>query len=212
MGVALSHDVRAPLRAVHAFAERLEVTLGSELQGVQREYLRFMIDGATQLNTMLQGLLLLVRVGEDVREPVEAVSIPRLLDQIDVGGLLVRVQGELPLVRGRVSQLRTVTSALTSNALKFRHPDREPELTISTEKEAANSVVLRFQDNGIGVAPSQQNRLFKLFTRLHTREAYPGEGLGLVTVRWIAEEYGGSVWLESDGQTGTAVFLRLPGA
>ena len=117
----------------------------------------------------------------------------------------------MPEVIADRSGVEAVLQNLLSNAIKYRHPDREPVVRISAE--AANGMcMVRVEDNGIGIAPEYREKVFEMFGRLHGREQYPGNGIGLALCRRIVERHGGRIWLESEPGAGSAFCFTLPAA
>ena len=98
---------------------------------------------------------------------------------------------------------------LISNALKFRHPDREPEICLDVAEEAGERV-LTVRDNGIGIDPSYRRHVFQPFRRLHASSEYEGTGIGLSVVRKLVESQGGRAWVESEVGSGTTFHFTWP--
>jgi light-regulated signal transduction histidine kinase (bacteriophytochrome) len=98
---------------------------------------------------------------------------------------------------------------LIGNAIKFHKPGVVPNVHV-TAKEDRNNWIFSVSDNGIGIDPQYADRIFKIFQRLHTRDEYPGTGIGLAVCKRIAEQHGGTIWIESVPRSGTSVYFTIP--
>jgi signal transduction histidine kinase len=216
---AASHDLRQPLRMINSFTGLLEKTLADTLDDDAREMMAFVRDGTRQMDEMLVSLLEYSRVGR-LREQPEPHDIRALLDavlshlvvELEDSGATVDIRGDWPMLSVSGAEALRLFENLIGNALKYRAPDRAPIITVAVEPDGA---MWRFSvaDNGIGIDPSQTERVFKVFERLHTREAYEGAGIGLAICRKIVEQHGGAIWIESPGAgQGTTVLFTLPRA
>jgi len=116
----------------------------------------------------------------------------------------------LPSIIGDEYQMLHLFQNLISNAIKFRGRER-PEVRISVERQAGDWV-LAFRDNGIGIAQPFLQRVFEMGQRLHTREEYPGTGVGLALCKRIVERHGGRIWVSANDGTGCTFYVRLPQA
>jgi len=209
-----SHDLQEPLRTVGSYAELLGRRYGGQLDARADQYLKFMQDAVARMRQLINDLLSFSRIGRN-----EVVMKPVQLEQVmqDVRASFETVLGEsgaeltwteLPTVLGNESQLGQLMSNLVSNALKFRQTDAAPRITLHSRLDEGQ-VHLTVSDNGIGIAPEFQERVFGLFQRLHRRDEYEGTGLGLAICRKIVQGHGGEIWLESEAGKGTTVHLRL---
>jgi PAS domain S-box-containing protein len=213
---SISHDLRAPLRSMQGFADALLEEQGDRLDETGREYARRVVNSAKYMDALLNDLLdysklsraELERAPLDLRR--EVVELVTQLDN-DIKRKNARVELELdsPTVSAHPATLRQILSNLLGNALKFGHPDRTPVVHIRSEKNG-RSVRVWVEDNGIGIASEHCDRIFRLFERLHTSEAYPGTGIGLALVRKGAERMGGSAGVESVPDRGSRFWVELP--
>lgn len=210
-----SHDLQEPLRTITSFSQLLTSKYSGQLDPRAETYVRLINEGTGRMAQLLQDLLAFARVtsGAETLVPVDtgtvlAQVVGDLHAQIERTGAQVRVD-RLPAVLGDVSQLRQVFQNLIGNALKFSDPARPPLIRVSAAHDGA---FIRFSvsDNGIGIAPEFYERIFTIFQRLHGREQYEGNGIGLSITRKIAQRHGGEVWLESTPGEGTTFFLTLP--
>jgi PAS domain S-box-containing protein len=195
----VAHDLNEPLRTMHSFLQLLERQLHGTLDASAREYMTFVTDAARRMQQMLTDLLAYTRAGQSPE--FQAVDCEALLSEV-LMALQTRIEERgavithdpLPTIRGDMTRLRQVVQNLLSNALKFC--EEQPHIHLSALKEESH---WRFtvQDNGIGIDPHQGNRLFQVFQRLHTRDEYPGSGVGLAICKKIVEQHGGRIWVES---------------
>jgi light-regulated signal transduction histidine kinase (bacteriophytochrome) len=115
----------------------------------------------------------------------------------------------LPILTADASLIRNVFQNLIGNAVKFRAEGRHPEVRIGARQEGGEWL-FHVKDNGIGIDPTQADRLFNLFQRLHSREEYPGTGIGLAICKKIVERHGGRIWVESEQGKGATFWFSLP--
>ena len=200
-----SHDLRQPLRMVNSYVQLLERALADKLDDKTREMMHFATDGAKRMDQMLVSLLDYSRVGRK-GEPLAPLASRSGVDEalrflapaIREANATVRVSGDWPQIVASRDEFTRLWQNLIGNAVKYRVPDRAPELDITVTPEGEG---WRFcvADNGIGIDPAQFERLFKVFQRLHTRDQYEGTGIGLAVARKIVERHGGRIWVESGG-------------
>ncbi len=215
----IAHDLRAPLRGVQGFAAVLLEDYGSSLDANGKDLCRRLNDSASRMDALIQDLLTYGHLAHK-ELPLGAVNLDRLVDRIVeqiAGGARndlatrLEVRHPFPTVVGNEVVLEQVIGNLISNARKFVREDLTPQIKIWAECDGAN-VRLFVQDNGIGIAPEHQERIFKVFERLHTASEYPGTGIGLAIVRKGVERMGGSVGLESNLGQGSVFRIDLPKA
>ncbi len=215
-----SHDLRQPLRMINSFTGLIEKTLADSLDDDTREMMDFVRDGARHMDNMLVSLLEYSRVGRvgepmaehDSRALAEA-ALSHLMIDVEEAGATVRFDGDWPTVMVSGSEFLRLFENLIGNALKYRAPGHAPEVTLWSGSDGESAWSFAVRDNGIGIEPVHTDRVFKMFQRLHTREAYDGTGIGLSICRKIVERHGGRIWIESAGaDRGTAVQFTLPRA
>ncbi len=209
-----SHDLQEPLRMVTGFMRLLEERCG-QLDDTSHEYIDYAVDGAGRMQQMIADLLTYSRVGTQGKQPV-SVDVGEVLEyaKANLRATIDETQAviesdPLPTIEADPAQLRQLLQNLLSNALKFRAEDRRPEVHIGVCRED-RQWVFHVRDNGIGVEPRQHERMFMLFQRLHTREKYPGSGIGLAVCKKIVERHGGRIWVESAPEEGTTFFFTFP--
>jgi PAS domain S-box-containing protein len=213
---SVSHDLRAPLRAITGFAEALADECGGRFDDAGRDYLNEIVSAAGRMNVMVQDLLEYSRVGR-INMPLASVNVlnainnaTRQLGDVPVEALKVEVSATL-FVCGHEQILTQVISNLLSNALKFRRKDVAPEILITAERRNNNnSVRLSVKDNGIGIAPEHQDRIWNVFERLHDRETYTGTGIGLAIVKRAIIRMNGTTGLLSKPGAGSTFWIELP--
>ncbi len=213
---SISHDLRAPLRSMQGFADALLEEQGDRLDDTGREYARRVVNSAKYMDALLNDLLDYSRLSraELESEPVDLQKeIGDLVTLLENEVKQKNAQIELELTKAIVSAhpvtLRQILSNLLCNALKFVHPDRAPVVRIRTEPRGG-VVRIWVEDNGIGIAPDHCERIFRLFERLHTAQAYPGTGIGLALVRKGAERMNGRAGVESEPEHGSRFWVELP--
>lgn len=213
---AAAHDLQEPVRQVVAFVQLLERRCAGDLDPAAAEYIAFAVDGAMRMSALVRGLLAYSRIGAggDFR-PVDLNRVlARALDILRPA-IVARnadiAHDRLPTVRGDGEQLLEVFTALLDNALKFQPPDQRPVIRVDAEA-AGDAWTVRVWDNGIGIAPAHAERIFNLFERLHTRDEYPGEGIGLALIKRIVDVHDGTVAVESTRDAGAVFSVTLPAA
>jgi signal transduction histidine kinase len=213
-----AHDLRSPLRAIRSFSGLLLEDYGAALGADGRSMLARVTASADQMAQLLDDLLEYSRMNQaQVRlEPVEldkAVSeaLALLEGDIRAKNAVVSVAQSLPDVTGHLATLVVVINNLVSNALKFMPAGVQPQVRISAE-QTGSTVRLWVEDNGIGITPTNQEKIFGAFERLHRRQQYPGTGLGLAIVRKGAERMGGQVGVESELEKGSRFWVELKAA
>lgn len=213
----VSHDLRSPLRAMHAFADALLEDYGTRLDATARDYLARIQRASRRMDQLTTDLLSYSRV---VRAEVrlEPTNIERIVrNAIDHYAELqptrAEVQLQLPLesVLAHEPSLTQCIANLLTNAAKFVRTGEKPQITVRTEKRGQR-VRLWIEDRGIGIPPRFQAGLFRIFERAPSSSAYEGTGVGLAIVRKAAEKMGGSCGVESDGEQGSRFWIELAAA
>lgn len=211
---AASHDLQEPLRMITSYLQLIESRYKEDLDQDGEEFLEFAIDGAERMKTMIEGLLEYSRV-DTQGDPMEQVNLNTVVDdvtddlqlKIDETDATIR-SDDLPTVMGDDGQLRQVFQNLLNNAIEYNE-EGSPEVDISVEQREKKWKI-SVQDNGIGIDPSETDRIFEVFQRLHPQDAYSGTGLGLALSRRIIERHGGNIWVDSEPEEGSTFFITLP--
>jgi len=212
-----SHDLREPLRMVSSFLTLLERHLGDKLDGEAREFMDFARNGAVRMDQMILDLLQYSRVGRiesDVEDvdlgSVVGYALAELAPVVNETKAVVRIEGALPHVAGHPRELARLMQNLVANALKYRAADRVPEITISAARLDAAVWQVSVADNGIGIDQQFHQRIFNIFQRLHTRERYEGNGIGLAICKKVVEHHRGRIWVDSSLGHGATFHFTLP--
>jgi signal transduction histidine kinase len=209
-----SHDLSEPLRKVANFCQLLERQYGPQLDDRARQYIDFAVDGAKRMQALINDLLAFSRVGRTTEAftyvdtgAVMERAIVELHDQIAEADAEIRYIG-LPTVWGDQTLLAAVFVNLVGNSVKYHGAER-PEVQVSAEllPEGWRFTVA---DNGIGIDPQYEERIFAIFQRLHLRDEYGGTGIGLALCRKIVEFHGGRIWLDREGGSGATFRFTLP--
>ncbi|MGF1481974.1 MAG: PAS domain S-box protein [Cyanophyceae cyanobacterium] len=211
---SVSHDLRAPLRALQGFATALLEDYGDCLDSLGQDYAQRLISSANNMEQLIQDLLAYSRLSRaeiQFRSVSIAAAIAAVCEQIPTDPAQVTVEAPLAEVQANPAILTQVVSNLLTNALKFVAPGVQPQVRIWSETQG-EWVRLFVQDNGIGISEQHTARIFKVFERLHSQEAYPGTGIGLAIVRKGVERLGGRVGLESTVGRGSCFWIELPAA
>jgi two-component system sensor histidine kinase/response regulator len=216
-----SHDLREPLNTVDQFAGLLEEDHGLDLADSGRQYLRLVRKAGARMRTLLDDVVHYAQLDVSLQDRMETVSLQAVLDDLRAAlsarldqTQAVLVVEPLPEVVGHGSLLAVVFQNLLDNSLKFVAKDHPPRIHVSST-QSAQEVVIEFHDNGIGIRPEDQARIFEPFVRLHRKQEFDGTGLGLTQARKIVEAHGGSLSVSSSpgvgpGATFKVVLPKLP--
>ena len=215
-----SHDLQEPLRMVGSFVQLLGDRYRGQLDADADDFIGFAVEGATRMRQLINDLLEYSRVNRVSRPfgptDVEAV-LARALRNLEFltgdTGLII-THDPLPTVTADASQLTQVFQNLLDNAIKF-HGVEPPRVHITarqTSEGSETSKVWEFsvRDNGIGIDPEYQERIFGVFSRLHTRDRYSGNGIGLAICKKVIERHGGRMWVESALGAGATFYFTIP--
>lgn len=210
-----SHDLQEPLRTVSVYSQLLERRYTGRLDAKADRFLKFIGDAANQMEALLRDLLSYTRITTDANQEIAEVDSYAVLKQVLLqletairsGGATVET-GQLPRVRIRSAHLHLLLLNVIGNALKYRG-EQYPLVHISAESESAFHM-FSVRDNGIGIDPQYRNQIFGIFKRLHTREEFPGTGMGLAICQKIVERYGGRIWAEGAPDCGSVFRFTLP--
>jgi PAS domain S-box-containing protein len=209
-----SHDLQEPLRMISSYTQLIMRRYGDRLDSEAREFMDFVVDGATRMKQLIEDILVYSRVGTRTRElkPVAseaalAKAVVNLRAAIEASGGTVTHE-PLPQVAGDEPQLVQLFQNLIGNALKFKGTEA-PRIHVSaTEKPDAWEFAVR--DNGIGIDPQYFERIFMVFQRLHSKGEYSGTGIGLAICKKVVDRHGGAIRVESRPGEGSTFLFTLP--
>ncbi|MEU4472193.1 ATP-binding protein [Micromonospora sp. NPDC023888] len=210
-----SHDLQEPLRKVASFCQLLQRRYAGQLDERADQYIAFAVDGAQRMQRLINDLLAFSRIGRLTTGFVE-VDLNKVMG--DVAGQTEAARQyadaeltwtDLPVISGEEPLLTNLLANLVSNSIKFRRADVPPKVHVSA-RLVDGEWEITCQDNGIGIEPEFADKIFVIFQRLHSKDAYPGTGIGLAIVKKIVEYHGGRVWVDTDVPEGTAIRFTLP--
>jgi signal transduction histidine kinase len=211
-----SHDLQEPLRAISGCVQILQKRYAAHLDARGHELVAHTVDGVARLQELIAALLAYSRVGRDGSEPEPissraalSTALQQLESAIQETGAVIVEPTELPIVCGNHIQLVQLLQNVIGNAIKYRSV-ATPRVEISALRRG-EVWVFAISDNGIGIEAQYFQRVFSIFQRLHTRDEYPGTGIGLAICRRIVEQAGGSMWIESELGKGSTFYFTLLG-
>jgi len=209
-----SHDMQEPLRMVSSYTQLLAQRYENQLDDKAKKYIDYAVDGAVRMQRLINDLLTYSRVGTRGKplEPTDSHSVlgevlRNLQAAIDENRAIV-TNDDLPIVRVDASQLTQVFQNLIANAIKFR--GESPPRIHASAQDRGREWVFSISDNGIGIDPQYKDRIFVIFQRLHTKQEYPGTGIGLALCKRVVERHGGKIWFESEPGKGSTFYFAIP--
>ena len=209
-----SHDLQEPLRMVTAYTQLLAERYKGKLDENADKFIGYASEGAMRMQVLIQDLLAFSRVGRKESESAK-VNCNAVMEDVKVAlasairesGATISFEG-LPTVWADRTQMMQIFQNLVGNAIKFRGKSA-PRISIKAEKND-EQWLFSVSDNGIGIAPEYAENIFVIFQRLHARNEYPGNGIGLAICKKIVERYGGRIWVESQPEEGSTFRFTLP--
>lgn len=208
-----SHDLREPLRMITGYTQLLAKRYRDHVDRTAQEYIDFAVDGAKRMQALIVDLLTYSRVGTKGKafapadcELVFATTLKSLSIAIEESGARV-THDPLPIVWCDGAQIGQLLQNLIGNGIKYRNR-RVPEIHVSCRREG-DAWLFSVSDNGIGIDQRYTERIFVIFQRLHTRDEYPGTGIGLAVCKKIVERHGGRIWLESEPGRGSTFYFTI---
>ncbi len=209
-----SHDLQEPLRMISSYAQLLEKRYSEKLDKDAKEFIGFMVGGVNNMKTLINDLLEYSRVGVkeksieefDCNEVINTV-LKTITNRISETNSKV-THGSLPKVEGDKQQFIQLFQNLILNSIKYKS-ENPPCIHISSTSRG-NEWLFSVKDNGIGIAKEHQERIFKMFQRLHTKSEYDGTGIGLAICKKIVERHDGKIWVESEEGKGSTFYFTIP--
>ncbi|KUF18768.1 sensor histidine kinase [Streptomyces silvensis] len=209
-----SHDLQEPLRKVSSFTQLLQRRYGGQLDERADQYIDFAVDGANRMQTLINDLLDFSRVGR-LHNAHQSVDLDKVLEQtlsalsvgIEESGATI-THDPLPSLVADPTQMGMLWQNLIGNAVKFRRPGEPPKIHVTAGREGD---LWRFTvtDNGIGIEPEYADKVFVIFQRLHTKDAYSGSGIGLAMCKKIVEFHGGTIAVDQTHRGGARIVFTL---
>ena len=209
-----SHDLQEPLRAISGFVSLLKIEFKSTIDAKKTEYMNFIVDGVARMQTLINGLLEYSRIdtrGKPAEMTDSNIALERALLnlQTSIKETDAKITAEdLPAVYIDSIQLIQLFQNLIGNAIKFRSASH-PDIHVIAVRQH-NVWQFAISDNGIGIDKQYVQRIFLIFQRLHTREQYPGTGIGLSLCKKIVERNNGKIWVESQPGNGSTFYFTIP--
>ena len=213
---SVSHDLRAPLRHITGYAELLQKRADPPLDDKGQHQITRILDAANRMDTLVDDLLAFSRIGRAETQKT-TVNLEQLVNSVVAeiapdtqGRNVVWRIGTLPMCYGDPGLLRLVFSNLISNAVKFTQMREQAEIEIACANHTPDEVVVFVRDNGVGFDMKYKDKLFGVFQRLHSREAFEGTGIGLATVQRVVLRHAGRVWAQGSMNKGATFYVALP--
>lgn len=213
---SVSHDLRAPLRHIAGYSEKLNRHFGDQIDDTAKRYLEVISSSAKRMSTLIEDLLLYSRLGrsairlqptdmqvlaQEAREIVATQSEGRNI-QWEISGL--------PVVLADTSMMRQVWQNLLGNAVKYTGQRERAEISVSFERDDSGQAIFHVRDNGVGFDMAYAGKLFGVFQRLHKPADFPGTGIGLANVQRILARHGGRIWFDAEPERGANFHFSLP--
>lgn len=209
-----SHDLQEPLLTITNFVELIQLEYAETLDENSKTYFDFINQAANRMKYLITGLLDYSRIGID--KTMAQVNCNLLLDELkrDLDATIkatgaVIVYDNLPIITGYPLEIRQLFQNLITNAIKFREQHKKPVINIGA---TGDEKFWRFAvtDNGIGIEAKFAKKIFRLFKRLHTRDVYDGNGIGLAHCKKIIESHGGEIFVKSNPGAGSTFYFTIP--
>ena len=214
---SISHDLRAPLRAIFGFSQIIADRHRSSLNDEGRKYFDYILEASIRMEQLINDLLNYSRLGRKsiTIHPVSLHSVVSKIhndfkQRLDEAGAILTEVKELPVINGDDSLFTQIFTNLIENAIIYRRTDVALRIIIDWEI-VNNDYVISISDNGIGIAAEYHEKIFNIFQRLHNEDQYPGTGIGLATVKKAVNLLDGMVWLKSIINEGSTFYLKFHG-
>jgi len=213
---SISHDLRAPLRAIFGFSQILSKRHRESLNDEGQQYMDYIVQASVRMEHLINDLLEYSRLGRKSID-IYPISLNKVIDTVhsDFRQKLENVEASffvekgIPEILGNEILLQQIFINLIDNAITYRRTDVPLEIKINFEQDAKH-VTLKISDNGIGIPKEYWEKIFNIFQRLHSEDNYPGTGIGLATVRKSVTMLNGIIWVDSVVDQGTTFYVNLP--
>jgi PAS domain S-box-containing protein len=209
-----SHDLQEPIRMISNFSEILKQDYYEKLEEEGREYIDTIIDGSERMSEIVADLLEYSRI-EKKNQPFDFIDLNDVLNKAikNLAGFIKNnkaqiIHDKLPTIYADKVQMILVFQNLLSNAIKFVK-DKTPVIHVSSNS-VKNKWVIFVRDNGIGISKAYHNKIFEMFKRLHTKDEFPGTGIGLTSCKKVIDRHNGDIWLESELGKGSTFYFSIP--
>jgi PAS domain S-box-containing protein len=213
---SVSHDLRAPLRAISGFASIVARRHRSNLNDEGQHYIDNIVQASMRMGQLIDDLLTYSRLGrEGVRRVPVSLEylineiVQNLQNHLENNKGIIEVQANMPIANGDQTLLSQVFTNLIENAITYHKPGISPQVNVSWE-ETGNEIMVKIRDDGIGVPDEYQEKIFNMFQRLHSEEEFPGTGIGLANVKKCLDLLGGKIKLHSKINEGSTFIVYLP--
>jgi len=215
----VSHDLKEPVRKIKTFNSLLRNSLGNDFNEISAKYLSKVDQSSERMQTIIEGILAYSTLDKKT-QPVASINLDEIIESIKIdleliinekGAILIK--SELPDIQGAPILIQQLFYNLVHNALKFSKADQPPRVTISSlmiKKDNSDFVQINILDNGIGLDAIHYERIFNAFERLHSKDEYEGNGLGLALCKKIVQRHGGTINAMGEKGTGAEFIVTLP--
>jgi signal transduction histidine kinase len=212
-----SHDLKAPIRGIISFTQLFERRNKAKFDDVDREYFDFIKNNAKHSALLIEAILNYSKIDKNLGEPVSVdLNNAVFLVEMNLKALMQEHHAEviseiLPNIKAHSSLIVQLLQNLIGNGIKYNKSEK-PSVKVGSKTTNNNETLFYIQDNGIGIAPENHEKIFGMFSRLHGQSEYEGTGIGLAFCQRIVETYGGIIYVESEIGRGTTVYFTLPKA
>lgn len=210
-----SHDLKEPLRMITLYTQMIKRKIKAQLDTETEEFMGFVVDGTKRMQQLLDDLLEYSRLGKKGTKNIIDLNDVMLVVQQNLkisiaNDDVILTVDTLPKVKAVFSEMIQLFQNLVGNAIKFKQLDKNPVIHIGIKSITNKSFVIQIEDNGIGMEAQGIDKIFNLFERLHTRDAYEGTGIGLATCKKVIENLGGNITVNSVYGKGSTFYLEFP--
>ncbi|MBB3699147.1 GHKL domain-containing protein [Flammeovirga yaeyamensis] len=209
----LSHDLKEPLRSVSGFTEIIKMEYHDDNKKELNKYFGYVDQGINKMRSLIDALAQLATSGKtsdlesiDINDALTEVKL--MLNEVILEKNAAIMYKKLPIIVCYSTDVKQIFANLISNAIKYQRPKQKPIISV-THKENKDEWVFCVEDNGIGIRPEYQERIFKFFTRLHSESEYDGSGLGLSFCRNLVDRHFGKIWVESEVDKGSKFYFSI---